>query len=221
MLRKIASALFPTRSRREPDIQCSIKGENNTVRYDQARCEAVNVSIVGNNNEIEIGDHTVLRNVIFFFRGDGHRVKIGRDCRFNKGGTIWMEDHHGVLTIGDRTSFEDVHLAITEPDSKMTIGQDCMFAYDIDVRTGDSHSILDAETGKRINYAKDVVVGNHVWVAAHVIILKGVHVPDDCVVATGAVLTRTFDQKGCILGGNPAKQLKNSITWDRKRIYPT
>ena len=48
-----------------------------------------------------------------------------------------------------------------------------MFAYDIDVRTGDSHSIIDARRRSRINPAADVEIGRHVWVASHVSILKG------------------------------------------------
>ena len=36
----------------------------------------------------------------------------------------------------------DVHIAVTEPGSKVQIGKECMFANDIDIRTGDSHSIL-------------------------------------------------------------------------------
>jgi acetyltransferase-like isoleucine patch superfamily enzyme len=93
-----------------------------------------------------------------------------------------------------------------------------MFAYDIDVRTGDSHSIISQETGERINYAQDVCIGDHVWIAAHTILLKGSAIPDNSIVATGSVVTRPFETRGIILGGNPAKTIKDGITWSRQRI---
>jgi acetyltransferase-like isoleucine patch superfamily enzyme len=99
------------------------------------------------------------------------------------------------------------------------IGKDCMFAYDIDIRTGDSHSIIDSTTGSRINYAKDINIGNHVWVAAHSIILKGVSIADNCVIATGAVVVKGFNEQGIIVAGNPGKIVKRNITWSRERLY--
>ncbi|MGS0525300.1 hypothetical protein ACU8V7_09025 [Zobellia nedashkovskayae] len=82
------------------------------------------------------------------------------------------------------STFEDTHLAVTEPSSKVTIGVDCMFANTIDIRTGDSHSIIDIKSNKRINYAKNIIIGNHVWVGAHSSILKGATIADNSIVAT-------------------------------------
>jgi acetyltransferase-like isoleucine patch superfamily enzyme len=93
-----------------------------------------------------------------------------------------------------------------------------MFAYDIDLRTGDSHSIIDLTTKQRINYAQSIRIGDHVWVAPHCSILKGVEVRKNCVLATRTVLTKTCDREGVILGGSPAKNLKENITWDRRRL---
>ncbi len=94
-----------------------------------------------------------------------------------------------------------------------------MFAYDIDVRTGDSHSIISRTNNERINYAKDVVIDDHVWIGAHCIILKGSFISEDSVVATGSVVTQRFEEKGIIIGGNPAKKIKDQISWDRERTY--
>jgi acetyltransferase-like isoleucine patch superfamily enzyme len=94
-----------------------------------------------------------------------------------------------------------------------------MFAYDIDVRTGDSHSIISQSSNERINYAKDIFIGDHVWIAAHSILLKGSSISENSVVATGSVVTQAFEKKGIIIGGNPATQIKEGITWSRKRIY--
>jgi acetyltransferase-like isoleucine patch superfamily enzyme len=194
-----------------------IRGTDNTISYNEAILSSTTFDINGNGNKIEIKEDCILRNVTFDIRGSGHRVVINRGCRFKQGGSIRFEDSNGFLLIGEKSTFEDVHLAITEPNSKIIIGQDCMFASDIDIRTGDSHSIISQENNQRLNYAEDINIGNHVWVAANCILLKGSTIPDDSVVATGSVVTKKFDTKGIIIGGNPAKQIKDRITWSKKR----
>jgi acetyltransferase-like isoleucine patch superfamily enzyme len=94
-----------------------------------------------------------------------------------------------------------------------------LFAYDIDIRTGDSHSIIDTITNERVNHARDVIIGNHVWVAAHVSILKGSYISDNSVIATRALVTKRFEVPNILIGGIPARKIKSNINWDRKRIY--
>jgi len=191
------------------------------TNYNNAVLSSVVFDIKGDNNNIEIKEGCILNNVEFYVRGNNHDILIEKHCRFNRGGNIWFEDYGCSLIIRERSTFEDVHLALTEPCSQITIGRDCMFAYDIDVRTGDSHSIISQKSGERINYAKDISIGDHVWIAAHTIVLKGISIAENSVVATGSVVTRRFDKKGIIIGGNPAKQLKEGITWSRERVYKT
>lgn len=197
-----------------------IKGLDNNFNIDKS-CILNNCTfdIVGNNNEIEINESSILNNLKFFIRGNNNKIKIGQKVRFNRGGSIWIEDYNCEAIIGEKTTFEDSHIAVTEPNSKIHIGRDCMFAYNIDLRTGDSHSIIDSITDERINYAQNINIGNHVWIASHVSILKGVNISDNSVVATRAVVTKSFVESNILIGGMPAKKLKENINWDRQRIY--
>ena len=197
----------------------SIKGKNNVLTCQGSILSSVKFDIVGSNNEINIKRSCILNSVTFYLRGDHLSVTIGEDCRFFRGSLLWLEDSGGCLEIGDKCTFEDAHLAVTEPGLKISIGRDCMFAYDIDVRTGDSHSILDAESKERINYGKNVAIGDHVWVAAHCSILKGVTIANNSIVAAGSIVTKSVAQQGVILAGNPARMVKEGITWSRQRIY--
>jgi len=196
-----------------------ISGKNNQVIKKYAVLNSVKFDIKGDNNLLEIGPRSLLNNVTFYIRGDNHHIVIGEDCQFRNGSVIWLEDNNCELHIGPKTTFQDVHIAITEPGSKIMIGGDCLFAYDIDIRTGDSHSIIDSVTDKRVNHAGNITVGNHVWVAAHSIILKGTEIADHSVVATGAIITKPFLEPNAVLAGNPAKIVKTGITWTRDRTY--
>lgn len=53
-----------------------------------------------------------------------------------------------------------------------------------------------------------VRIDDNVWLGANVTILGGVHLRSGTVVAAGAVVTRSFDEKNIILAGVPASILK-------------
>lgn len=73
------------------------------------------------------------------------------------------------------------------PDRR--IGKDCMLGRKISICTTDFHSIIDVATSKRINPAKDVTIGNHVWIGADVAINKGVTIADNSIVGSNSVVT--------------------------------
>lgn len=196
-----------------------IRGSGNSVLHSKSTIFTnTKIDISGNSNKIIISENCSFRNVKFYIRGNNNLIRISPNVNFYRGGELWIEDDNCSIEIGKDTSFEDTHIAVTEPGSKITIGEDCMFAYNIDIRTGDSHSILDSRNNHRINYAKNIVISDHVWVASHCSILKGVTLMKNSVIATRSVVTKPFIQEGIILGGSPAKILKENILWDRKRI---
>lgn len=219
LLEKYIKIFLGTKKLTETVPKKKVKGINNKININKsATLYNCNFDIVGDNNEIEIKESAILNNVIFFIRGNNHKVTIGRRVIFNRGASIWIEDVNCEVTIGENTSFEESHIAVTEPNSRVIIGEDCMFAYDIDLRTGDSHSIINSKTNERINYAKSINIGNHVWIASHVSILKGVTIADNSIVATRAVVTKSFSEKNILIGGTPAIKIKENINWDRKRL---
>jgi len=59
---------------------------------------------------------------------------------------------------------------------------------------------------------KDVVIGKHCWIGMNAVILPGVHLGDHTIVAAGSVVTKSFPQGNCILGGVPAKVVKELCT---------
>jgi acetyltransferase-like isoleucine patch superfamily enzyme len=52
-----------------------------------------------------------------------------------------------------------------------------------------------------------IVIGDNVWIAAHVVILKGVTIGDNAVVAAGSVVTKDVPA-GTLVGGAPAKVIR-------------
>ena len=201
----------------EPSVSKTIRGTGNFFQAEGARLSNVALDIVGDRNRITIGEGCIFYNLKFHIRGSDHVIEIGKNCRFTRGGLIWLEDDGCTLSIGQDTTMVEVTIAVTEPGSKVVIGEECMFANDIDIRVGDSHSVIDTATSKRINFAENIVIDRHVWIAAHTVILKGVTIGENSVVATGAIVTRSCEP-GSILAGNPAKVIRSGVSWQRQRI---
>ncbi|MDO5653061.1 MAG: acyltransferase [Brachymonas sp.] len=55
---------------------------------------------------------------------------------------------------------------------------------------------------------QDVVIGDACWIGMNAVILPGVRLREHTTVAAGAVVTRSFDEPGLVIGGVPARILK-------------
>ncbi len=165
---------------------------------------------------IRICDDVVLDNCKFHAVST-NTIIINSLCELH-GVTFWMDDANNSIEIGRCTTMVGpVQLASCE-NASITIGEDCMFAHDIYVRTTDSHSIMD-NTGNRINMAKDVKIGNHVWVGMQSIFLKGSTVGDNSVVAARTIVSSsTPNRQNAIIVGSPARILREDINWCRNRL---
>lgn len=173
---------------------------------------AKNVKIYnhGRNNLVEFGKGCRMYDCKIQIFGDGNRVTIDHDC-VCKGMDIWISEG-SVLKVGHNSHFTgDVHLACLEGKT-ISIGKRCLFSDDITFRTGDSHVITDLEDN-RINYGRDITVGDHVWIGQQVIVLKGANVGKDCIIGTGSLVTKGGYPANVVLAGSPAKVVKEKVNW--------
>lgn len=173
--------------------------------------------IDGKDNIIEIKKNCGLQNLLIKIKGNNHHLIIEADVNIKKG-VIWFEDNNNSIFIDKYTTIEEAHIAVTEPNHKIYIGMDCMLSHGITIRTGDSHSIIDTISGKRVNYAKDIIIDDHVWIGANVAIMKGVKINKNSVIGINSVVTKEVAENS-LVAGIPAKMIKENVTWNRKRIY--
>jgi len=190
-------------------------GNNNNIEIQQSILKNSTILINGNNNTIRINKNTNLSESTIKISGNDHSLEIGSGCRI-KETSFWFEDYENTINMGIGTTCEGAHIAATENQGKIEIGYDCMLSFGIDIRNGDSHAILDSETGKRINSAGDVIIGNHVWIGAHVQIVKNTIIEDGSVIGIRSLVSKNIPQN-CIAAGNPAKIIKEKIKWERDR----
>ena len=190
-------------------------GKNNIKSF-----KGVNVNnrihVHGSNNKIETHTGSVVKNCLIHMQGNNNSIII-KEKACVSGAELWLEGNGCIIEIGENTFVgHHSHLACTEEECKLILGNDCMLSSYVQVRTGDSHSILNLNK-ERLNKAESVYIGDHCWLGEGCKILKGVKLDKDIVVSTGAIVTESF-KKNVLLGGIPAKIIKEEITWDSKRL---
>lgn len=90
--------------------------------------------------------------------------------------------------------------------NEITIGEGCAISHDFTVMDSDAHEL----NGNRNTIS--VHIGNRVWIGTRVTILNGVTVGDGAVIAAGSLVTKDVPS-GSLVGGVPAKVLKEKVEW--------
>lgn len=90
--------------------------------------------------------------------------------------------------------------------AEVYIGDNCFIAPQVGIYTA-THPIDPVERAKGVEFAKPVSIGNNCWIGGHATINPGVTLGDNVVVASGAVVTKSFGNN-VVIAGNPARILK-------------
>jgi acetyltransferase-like isoleucine patch superfamily enzyme len=189
-----------------------ITGQNNRIERN-ARLEGVRILIQGNNNEIIISPGAILRFSDIRVLGNNHKILIGENCDVQKN-EIWLQGENCLLSIGKNSMVVHSDIAVGENGSKLIIGENCMVASEI--RTSDGHSILNPEM-QRVNFAKDIIIEDQVWVCKGSMVLKGVRIGKGSMVAARSMVTCDIPEYS-LAAGTPAKVIRTPVAWDRKLI---
>lgn len=137
--------------------------------------------------------------------------------RMDKGSSLITNGEFAFMYGADVILFSDAKLVLGKGSfinsdckirchKEITIGDDCAISHDFTIMDSDAH-YLDGD-----NNTKPIHIGNHVWIGTRVTILSGVHVGDGAVIAAGSLVNQDVPG-GCLVGGVPAKVIKEKVTW--------
>lgn len=143
------------------------------------------IQLIKTNSNIEIGDKVLL------YSG----VKL----------SAFGTDYKSKLIIGSNTSIGDrteIHCG-----KEVIIGDNCNISWDVVIMDRDYHRL-----NSQNRVYKPVHIEDNVWIGCKSLILKGVKVGRGSVIAAGSVVTKDVPPN-TVVGGNPAKVLKENIYW--------
>ena len=171
----------------------------------------------GFNSVIKVGKTPDLSGSEFYVHSDV-KIEIGDNCRITDA-QYYIEDG-AELQIGSGFTMARKCEFVIGVGTAIVIGEDCMFSHHIFLRSNDAHSIFDVRTGENINSTEEIrknrkiVIGNHVWLGMHSIILYNTEIGDGSIIGAGSIVKGSIPNN-CIAAGNPAKVIRKDIAWSR------
>lgn len=175
------------------------------------------IKVRGKNNRLIIKSGVHIGHTKIRLYGDNNTIILDENCHYRSGKIYCKEGSNMTIYIGKSTTVEGAYLFADE-GANITIGDDCMFSTDLMIRTGDKHSMVDMATGERTNHSQDIVIGDHVWIARSATILKGVNIDSGAIVAAHSVVTKSTTESNVCIAGNPGREVKKGVAWDRARL---
>lgn len=84
------------------------------------------------------------------------------------------------------------------------IGENFLFAPGVKIISA-NHDFKDREKSVK---TPPIRIGKNVWIGANAVILPGVEIGDNCIIAAGSIVTKSFKENNLVIGGNPARVIK-------------
>lgn len=115
----------------------------------------------------------------------------------------------GKLEIGD--NFVVSAACKLSCEGEITFGDNVLISWNTQILDSNYHKVLFSE--KMQEKVERIIIGNNVWLGNNVLVQKGASIADNVVVASMSIVNKEFKTTHRLLGGVPAKEIKELISW--------
>ncbi|WP_303995408.1 acyltransferase [Desulfovibrio piger] len=190
---------------------CIINEKNHSIDIHK---EKIDIKFNGKRNKVYIINPKQLKNLSIHFHASDSVIFIDKNFFSREMTKIIVYKDNQKLYIGKNVHFFSVFIQMESPGRKIYIGDNCLFGSDVNIKNSDSHIMYDCTTNEIINDAQELIwIGQHVWIARSVRILKNASLPNDCIVGMGSYVTKNFYKPNCAITGIPAKIIRENVNW--------
>lgn len=224
IIMQILAAFIPNRKKRKEFRRkykpAKIVGKDNKIYVGQKEVFAVpnlEISINGNGNIIRIPENHQVTGSISI-KSSESLIDIKSTKKVNIFvSTIFQTGQK--LLIDEDTIIHGAHIFLHEKDASVIIGKDCLFSGNITIWATDGHAILDNNTGEILNpITKPIIINDHCWCGSNVFMTKNTYLGKNSIIRGGSVVTKSIPNENVIIAGNPAKIIKENITWKHETV---
>ena len=185
----------------------------NEIRGGALKIRNTTIAFKGSGNVLYCDKNVDLSNSKIMINGSDSVVVLGGGYHLNL--TLY---HESVFALGKDCYTNGMLSAIASERRNILIGNECLLSFGVWIRTADPHIVYDLTSGRRINPSEDVLVGDHVWIGQSALVLKNTVIGSGSIVGAAALVAGKTIPSNTSWGGNPARQLKCGIGWDRSCV---
>lgn len=131
------------------------------------------------------------------------KISIGQGC------CVEVEKD-AVMTLG--RNFNVTGRSVLLCTDHITFGDECLLSWDLLIMDTDWHKVISVTDYRILNSSKPINIGNHVWIGCRSLILKGVNIADNVIVAANSTISRSIDEEFVVVGNNGV--LKENVNWE-------
>lgn len=203
--------------------------KSNEIKIPQKYLKHCVLDIRGVNNVVKTDDNAKIAGSLFIkIYGDNNRIEIKENASINLELTIRIGQNHSnygkacntVFEVGKSTTIGSVEYRTLNSNARCIIGENCLFSTGITIYNTDAHPVYDIFTNEIINKVREIRIGNHCCIGLNATILKNTQIADDSICGLGSVLSGKYEKPHCAIAGNPAKVVKENVTWSRDAGAP-
>lgn len=146
-----------------------------------------------------------------FLKSQTARVSFGQYLKFvcGKKAVYWPMHKNSEVThpnniyVGINSSVGIRPGCYLQGNGGIWIGNYVLFASNIGIISG-NHGLYN----RMEHDNKEVRIDDYCWIGMNVVVMPGVHLGPCTIVGAGSVVTKSFPDGYCVIGGNPAKLIK-------------
>ncbi|MCJ2140517.1 acyltransferase [Methylobacterium sp. E-066] len=169
------------------------------------------ITINGDGSHVLIGDGANAFERMSLTCGPSSTVHIGHGVRLASV-QIYVCPHSKLL-IGHHSAFANEGQVFVHETKPITIGHNCLISEGVNFWVSDAHSIIDLDSGRRINPSRPIHVGHRVWLGRNVSVFKGAHIGDGAIIGAQSIVSGVIPGN-TLAYGSPARVVRENVSWD-------
>lgn len=149
-----------------------------------------------------------LDNSILYLSSSSHEYSLNISLHRNN-----------VCFIGKDNFFNGRTTFVLSEAKNIILGDNCFISYNVIFRNSDGHCIYDDVTKRRINFAKSIYVGDHVWFGQNAMIFKGSKIGSGAVIGAGTVVSNHTISSNTTCAGAPVRPIHEKTFWTQHSVH--
>lgn len=169
------------------------------------------ITFNGINNILYCEGNVKLVNAKFSFKGNNSIVYLSStlDSQYSFNLVIYNNSTFFIGRKGNLSSPININI---QESQNVIIGEEVTISSGVNIRTGDIYPIYEIGPNERVNYAKSVFIGDHVWIGHLAYISKGSKIGSGAIIENNSFIPHDGKvHSNSLVVGNPAKIEKVNI----------